>query len=427
MSQGTNPERLSQNNELLITNNEELVNLETLVNTLPQALDTTDATATINDIALDKTAYVNGTKITGQIHTVTPNNWVEFVVDAATVENKPNKFTTKGNGAITFKQPIDEDDILFRLGSEAHVTQSYKDIATAINLQPEQIAVGNTILGIAGTASGLDTSDANAAEDDILIGKTAYVNGQKLEGNLNRITYISNATDEGYVGSAADVEIMNVNDISYFTIGATMYYMTNEEGEESIQLDKGYITPGTVNQIFIAEEESKIADSLGIVPGQIVEGNTILGVQGTATELDVTKTEIWDTTNNNMIVGLDDLVLYKDQGVVGFRVNIPSSITQKEQILISGTGYIELQSFVLGTGCLCTRLSSIEELDSYSASDGEYVVIIDESNTYLGTYYYTANTWSEVVSPTAYDKTLTENEYTEAVNTSEQILGEENI
>lgn len=417
MSQGTNPERLSQNNELLIANNEELVNLETLVNTLPQALDTTDATATINDIALDKTAYVNGTKITGTV----------FTFQSAEENSQQVSEIVYREGDIFALKYTYPSNYMFKTNSRTEIWAELSQVAEAIDLTADKIAVGNTILGIEGTASGLDTSDANATEDDILIGKTAYVNGQKLEGNLNRITYISNATDEGYVGSAADVEIMNVNDISYFTIGATMYYMTNEEGEESKQLDKGYITPGTVNQIFIAEEESKIADSLGIVPGQIVEGNTILGVQGTATELDVTKTEIWDTTNNNMIVGLDDLVLYKDQGVVGFRVNIPSSITQKEQILISGTGYIELQSFVLGTGCLCTRLSSIEELDSYSASDGEYVVIIDESNTYLGTYYYTANTWSEVVSPTAYDKTLTENEYTEAVNTSEQILGEENI
>lgn len=417
MSQGTNPERISQNNELLIANNEELVNLETLVNTLPQALDTTDATATINDIALDKTAYVNGTKITGQIHTVTPNNWVEFVVDAATVENKPNKITTKGNGAITFKQPIDEDDILFRLGSEAHVTQSYKDIATAINLQPDQIASGNTILGIVGTASGLDTSDANAVEDDILIGKTAYVNGEKVIGTLQ---------DTAFYGSSEN-SIISTGTIPTEDDSEQLVFKIQFKPSENFPT----LLPRVINEntgtCTLQMTADKVAQSLNIAPGIIVEGNTILGIEGTATELDVTKTEIYNTTNNNIIVGLDDLVLYKDQGVVGFRVNIPSSITNKDQILLSGTGYIELQSFVLGTGCLCARLSSIEELDSYSASDGEYVVIIDESNTYLGTYYYTANTWSEVVSPTAYDKTLTENEYTEAVNTSEQILGEENI
>lgn len=35
-----------------------------------------------------------------------------------------------------------------------------------------------------GTAKFMDTSDANAAQSDILSGKSAYVNGVKVSGNL---------------------------------------------------------------------------------------------------------------------------------------------------------------------------------------------------------------------------------------------------
>ena len=46
MSSGTNIERLNQNNEILTSNNSELTNLKTLVQSLPIAIDTSDATAT---------------------------------------------------------------------------------------------------------------------------------------------------------------------------------------------------------------------------------------------------------------------------------------------------------------------------------------------------------------------------------------------
>lgn len=52
-----------------------------------------------------------------------------------------------------------------------------------INLIPEHIKKGETYLGIEGTMEeGIDTSDATAVASDIAIGKTAYVNGEKIEG-----------------------------------------------------------------------------------------------------------------------------------------------------------------------------------------------------------------------------------------------------
>ena len=49
-------------------------------------------------------------------------------------------------------------------------------------LIPEYIKEGITLGGITGTLKVLDTSDATAKPEDILYGKTAYVNGVKITG-----------------------------------------------------------------------------------------------------------------------------------------------------------------------------------------------------------------------------------------------------
>lgn len=50
-------------------------------------------------------------------------------------------------------------------------------------------------LKVVSTSSGIDTSDANATENDILSPKTAYVNGIKVTGGIQSIaggTYTAN-------------------------------------------------------------------------------------------------------------------------------------------------------------------------------------------------------------------------------------------
>lgn len=52
------------------------------------------------------------------------------------------------------------------------------------NLTPENLKKGITVLGIDGNYIGTDTSDATATNEDILEGKTAYAQEQKLTGTL---------------------------------------------------------------------------------------------------------------------------------------------------------------------------------------------------------------------------------------------------
>ena len=56
------------------------------------------------------------------------------------------------------------------------------------NLLPEYIKKGITLGGVTGTLESLDTSDATALPEDILWGKTAYVNGEKITGTYDNST-----------------------------------------------------------------------------------------------------------------------------------------------------------------------------------------------------------------------------------------------
>lgn len=108
-------------------------------------VDTADATAAAANILSGKTAYVNGTKVTGAVST-------------------KGSITASGTGAYT-------------------IPAGYYDGSAKISLAASEagnIAKGKTILGVAGSF----TSDATAIAGELLVGKTAYVNGTKITGTI---------------------------------------------------------------------------------------------------------------------------------------------------------------------------------------------------------------------------------------------------
>ena len=75
------------------------------------------------------------------------------------------------------------------------------------NLLPEYIKAGITLGGVTGTLEDLDTSDATATPEDILYGKTAYVDGKKITGTYmtlgmlqvgDYVDYSPDTTDTSY-------------------------------------------------------------------------------------------------------------------------------------------------------------------------------------------------------------------------------------
>ncbi len=224
------------------------------INVTTGGLDTSDATATAEDIIQNKTAYVNGEQITGSRRPFsynigtggilltnfifeknssiagngagTPNGHgvltvpieqnfyinageslkVPIYVGIATTDQVLSgvTFTSVNGNGLTGTMPS-KDAETYTPGTSDQIIAASQYLAGAqtikgdANLVAENIAKDVTIFGITGThqggsSGGTDTSDATATSADILSGKTAYVNGVKITGGYSVATATANAT-----------------------------------------------------------------------------------------------------------------------------------------------------------------------------------------------------------------------------------------
>lgn len=140
-------------------------------------IDTNDATATAGDILSGKTAYVKGSKVTGNIEIKEGQRFIP-TKDGTTLPAGYYSGETGKENAIKGDNNFVAANI--KKGVEIwNVTGTYEG-ETPEGLTPENIKAGVEIAGVTGTF----TSDATAAAGEILTGKTAYVNGNKVTGTI---------------------------------------------------------------------------------------------------------------------------------------------------------------------------------------------------------------------------------------------------
>ncbi len=183
---------------------------------------TSDATALASQMLYGVTAYVNGSKVIG---------------------------TMQNRGSVGTQNLTEQ-------GEEYTISAGYhnglgKVKATISNLVSGVIKAGVTVGGILGTY----TADATAQAQHILAGKSAYVNGQKVNGNMPN-NGSQNAT-LNITGSAKPIKTIPAG----YTSGGTITAQVDDN--QASHIEEGYTIGGCVGSLQLGK---KFAAAFEYVP-----------------------------------------------------------------------------------------------------------------------------------------------------------------
>ena len=177
--------------------------------------DTSDATATEEDIARNKTAYVQGKKITGKLYEYVKGKKLEMWVSAGGSQY----LIVNKRGYICISVPHELNDEILRIGCTIELGADPSLFGDAV---AADVAKGKTMTSAAGlkvvgtNTNDADTSDADATASDIAKGRTAYVQGAKVTGKLTE--YLAGETLSYYTSGDEEITIERDSDSDNISI-----------------------------------------------------------------------------------------------------------------------------------------------------------------------------------------------------------------
>lgn len=186
---------------------------------------------------------------TGTVHTLTGSgDNIRFIATADFTSGDTFKI---GTSAVTAKT-IGGDSLWTGFFKNGAVVTCYKNGTTitfnggglpsteAAKLTPENIKTGISITANGKTVNGTFTADGTAAAGDMLAGKVAYVNGQKVTGTIPGNPAEVNLDPPTVTNSGL---VYNFNDVNtYYTSG--YYWSPNEDITSAIKLTSDKLKSG---------------------------------------------------------------------------------------------------------------------------------------------------------------------------------------
>ena len=147
---------LDKNTNLKPENLKEGVTCLGIEGTATTGIDTSDATATANDIAEGKTAYINGEKITGIVETLQHifGNYIESINYVPNFSDIVSITASTDTSTPVILKPSEDINKLMM-----SINISDTELASHLGISSDKIKAGETILGVTGTYTGeIDTS-----------------------------------------------------------------------------------------------------------------------------------------------------------------------------------------------------------------------------------------------------------------------------